>query len=90
MAGLNKYQAKHPKSKIDIYRRNAVSIRVRIIDPDFEKVDRFERHQEVWEYFEGVPEDDQSDISMLLLLTPDEAARSAGNLEFEDPAPSLL
>jgi len=90
MVGFRKYQADHPNSKIELYRQNAVSIRVRIIDPDFEEFSRFERHQTIWEYLKGVPEDDQNDISMLLLLTPDEVPHSAGSLEFDEPAPSLL
>ena len=39
---------------------------------------------------EKLPEEVQSDISMVVLLTPAETKRSLANLEFEDPSPSLI
>ena len=32
---LQEYQADHPGRRIDLYRQNAVSVRVRIVDPEF-------------------------------------------------------
>jgi hypothetical protein len=87
---LRPYEADHPGSRIDLYRQNPVSVRVRIIDPDFAGRNRVERNKAVWRYLDGLPEEIQSDISTLLLLVPDEARMSFANLEFEDPVPSGL
>src|SRR5690348_9075238 len=32
---LQSYQQDHPSAEIDIYRQSSVSVRVRVIDPDF-------------------------------------------------------
>lgn len=90
VSALEKYQADHQKSQIALYRRNQVSIRVRIIDPDFAGHGKAQRSQQVWRYLDPVSEDAQSDISMMLLLTPEETERSFGNMEFENPVPSEL
>jgi hypothetical protein len=49
-----------------------------------------ERNDRVWKYLDGLSDDEQGDISMLVLLTPGETSRSPANLEFEDPVPSLF
>ena len=87
-AGLRAYEADHPQAKIDLYRQNAVSVRVRIIDPDFAGQDKSERIRRAWKYLDPVPEEVVGDISTFILLTPDEVARSFANFEFEDPVPS--
>lgn len=87
---LERYVEDHPKARIDLYRQNSVSVRVRIIDPDFSKVETFQRHDIVNRYFDQLPEEMESEISMLVLLTPKEVKRSASNIEFEDPIPSEL
>lgn len=85
---LKGYEASHGASKIDLYRQNSVSIRVRIIDPDFQEQGKSLRHKSVWQFLEKLPEELQNDITMLVLLTPDEMSKSFANLEFEDPVPS--
>jgi len=45
---LRSYEADHPKSQIDLYRQNAVSVRVRIIDPEFAGRNKVERSKMVW------------------------------------------
>lgn len=80
----------HPQAKVAVYRYNPVSIRVRIVDPEFRGRDRVEREAEVWPFLETLPEDVYCDLTMLLLLTPEEAMRSFANLEFDDPVPSGL
>src|SRR5438270_11954280 len=85
---LRAYEADHPGSRIDLYRQNPVSVRVRIIDPDFAGRNKVERSKMVWKYLEGLSDDIQSDISTLLLLVPDETKMSFANFEFDDPAPS--
>ncbi len=86
---LHAYQKDHPAARIDLYRQNPASVRIRIIDPDFVGLSRVDRHDRVWKYLEPLSEDDEGDISMLVLLTPDETNRSTANLEFEDPVPSV-
>jgi stress-induced morphogen len=87
---LQSYQQDHPSSEIDIYRQNSVSVRIRVIDPDFAGTSRIARHETIWKYLDQVSDDDQGDISMLVLLTPEETSRSMANLEFDDPVPSIL
>ena len=87
---LMPYQRDHPSSRIDLYRHNSASIRIRILDPDFCGMSRRERHNLVWKYLDPISEDAQGDISMIVLLAPTEVEKSMGNLEFEDPVPSGL
>ena len=49
-----------------------------------------ERNDLVWDYLDTLSDDAQADISMLVLLAPTEVEKSMGNLEFEDPVPSVL
>ena len=85
---LGNYQADYPDAQIDLYRQNAVSVRVRIIDPSFVGQDRIQRHKLVWSYLDPLPEEVQSDISTLILLAPNETKKSIANVEFDDPLPS--
>jgi len=87
---LAEYLDSHPNAQISARRQNSVSIRVRIIDDDFRGMDRVDREPAVWKLLKSLPEDILSDITMLLLLTPQEAERSLANLEFNDPIPSRL
>ena len=87
-AVLKGYEHDHPRAVIDIYRQNSVSVRIRIIDPDFRGLERSERHERVWKYLEKLPDEAQADVSMLVPLCPDETEKSFANLEFDDPLPS--
>ena len=88
---LDQYLAAHPAAGAALYRQNAASVRIRIIDPAFGPMSLVDRHNTVWQFLaDGLPEDTLSDISVLLLLTPDDTARSLMNLEFDDPIPSRL
>ena len=87
---LNAYQVDHPGSQIHIYRQNPVSVRIRIIDPSFANQNKIERSKETWKYLNSLPDDVQSDLSTLILLTPEETRKSFANVEFEDPIPSGL
>ena len=84
------YQQLHPEAKIKSYRQNSAAIRVRIIDSDFRRLDRSARHNLVWNILESLPENIQSQITMLLLLTPEEVKTSIANLDFDHPLPSQL
>ncbi len=81
---VDSYAVEHVNAKIDIYRKDAVSVRVRIVDPDFAEQSRPQRSQQVWRYLDRLPEDVQSDISSVLLLSPDETEASAVNDRFDD------
>jgi hypothetical protein len=76
--------------KIDAYRYNSVSIRVRVIDKRFKGKTRRQRMELAEKAIQTLPEKTQADIIFLLLLTPEEAEGSLINLEFEDPSPSRL
>jgi stress-induced morphogen len=89
-AALAKYEGEHQGAQISLYRQNSVSVRVRIIDPSFDGKSKPERNDLVWKYLADLSDDEQSDISMLLLLTPSETKQSFANFEFEDPVPSKL
>lgn len=87
---LAPYQSEHPQAQIDVRRQNSVSIRIRIIDPDFHGQDRVDREPAIWWLLQKLPDEIFTNITMLLLLAPDETDRSLANREFEDPIPSRL
>ena len=87
---LGSYESLHPNAKVKSYRQNSQSIRIRIIDPDFRKLDKALRHDHIWEILEKLPEDIQSQITVLLLLSPEETQTSFANMDFENPIPSRL
>ncbi len=82
------YAAQHPRAKVDVRRYNSASVRVRIIDPDFAGYSRTARDTLVWAALDDLPEDTIAEISLLVLLTPEEAKTSVMNLEFDNPTPS--
>ena len=84
------YQADHPRADVKLYRQNSMSVRLRIIDPDFRGTNRAERSQAVWKYLDVLPDGAVADISTVLLLTPDETKNSFANMEFDEPLPSKL
>lgn len=87
---LRVYEADHPNARIDLYRQNPASVRVRVIDPDFADLNRVERNKDVWKYLNLLSEEELADLSSLILLKPDEVQNSFANFEFEDPVPSSL
>lgn len=89
-SALDGYLAEHPRSQIALYRHNPVSVRIRVIDPAFAEVDKSVRHAMVWQYLESLPEDVQSDVSMVVLLAPGEEEASLSNHEFDHPSRSIL
>ena len=86
VVAFQKYQHEHPDALIQIHRQNSVTIYIRVIDSDFAHANRADRHELLWQFVEGLPEEDQSQISLLLALTPEEAKKSFANLEFEQQA----
>ena len=84
------YEKKHPGAEVVVYRQSLVSIRVRIVDPDFAGMNKGDRHNTVWHLLDELPEDVQSQVSVLLLLAPEETKMSFANYDFEHPLPSGL
>jgi stress-induced morphogen len=87
---LESHKRSHPEAQISSYRQNSGSIRIRIIDPDFRGLDKALRHDQIWELLERLPEDIQSQITVLLLLAPEETETSFANMDFENPIPSRI
>jgi hypothetical protein len=83
-----KYKVNHPKCDVVVYRYNPVSIRIRIVDPDFRGKSIVERENDVWPILDTLPGDVRDDISVCLLIAPGEQKNSIMNLEFEEPLPS--
>jgi stress-induced morphogen len=90
IAVLAKYEAEHRSAEIEVFRQNSVSIRIRIVDPDFADFSRTERHNSLWKLLGELSQDVQSEISTILLLTPEEKKNSFASFEFDDPLPSRL
>jgi acid stress-induced BolA-like protein IbaG/YrbA len=72
------------------YQYNPASIRVRVVDERFQGQSKVKRHDMVSPLLKQLPEDVQIDITILLLLAPEETEHSMMNLEFERPTPSVL
>ena len=84
------YGRAHPSATIEVRRQNSVALRVRIIDDAFEGRDFAERDQQVWPLLERLPDEVFEQITMVLLLTPDEKSQSMASWEFDHPVPSML
>ena len=83
--------------RVDAYRYNSASIRVRVVDPRFEGLSTEKRDEMVEPHIEKLPEETQADIMFLLTVAPSELEGDARafkhipmNAEFEDPSPSSL
>jgi hypothetical protein len=76
--------------QVDAYRYNSASIRVRLIDPQFEGLSPEERDGIVEPHLHELDERTQADIMNLFTFAPSELLQSLLNAEFEDPSPSLL
>jgi DNA-directed RNA polymerase specialized sigma24 family protein len=83
--------------KVDAYRYNSASIRVRVIDPRFEGLPPEQRDAMVEPYLEKLPQRTQADIMNLFTFAPSEleqTPKTSGvfrlNSEFDDPSPSIL
>ncbi len=85
-----RYGKDHPKARIEAYRYNPASIRIRIIDPFFEGKDLVKREDFVWPILESLPEEIFTEITVLLLIPPGERKESFMSMEFENPTPSML
>ncbi len=84
-------------ARVDAYRYNSASIRVRVVDPRFEGLPTEQRDALVEPHLEQLPERTQADIMSLFTFAPAELAQAPNtfkefllNAEFEDPSPSML
>ena len=82
---LQPYKDKHPNGQITISEVNVLSIRIRVIDPDFEHMTVLEREDEIWPLLKKLHDEIYLNLSMVLLLSPKEAETSWANFEFENP-----
>jgi stress-induced morphogen len=85
--------AEFPDSLRDLpraYRYSPVSIRVRIVDERFRGKNRSEREKMVLPLIRSLPDEVQQDLTILLLLAPEELKDSLMNREYENPTPSNL
>lgn len=80
---LRVYTDAHPAAEADVYRYSPVSVRARVIDPDFRGKSLSERHRTVWPLLAPLDEDALGELTMLLLLTPDERGTSIGSTDFD-------
>jgi len=89
---LREYEQAHPDAEVEVKTQGRYSptIRVRIVDPRLDGVPVFERDKEVWRLLDELPADTVQDITMLLMLTPQEKERSITSLDFDNPQPSQL
>lgn len=87
---LANYEAQHPNAKVEVYRQNSASVRVRVVDPEFAGVSKSDRHETVWSFVKNLTEEQQAEISVLLLLAPEEVTMSFANYDFDHPIPSKL
>jgi hypothetical protein len=83
--------------RVDAYRYNSASLRVRVIDKRFESIPREERDKLVEPLIDKLPTATQADIVTLVLLAPSEFEQPSEtfrefmlNTEFENPSPSML
>jgi hypothetical protein len=89
-AALGEYGKEHPKAIIQVKRQNPVAVRIRIVDPDFSDIDLADRERTVWKILDKLPARVRSDITFLLLITPQEKHESLASFEFDHPVPSRL
>ncbi len=83
---IRPYLDAHAAAEAQLFRYSPTSVRMRIIDPDFRRKSRSERHETLWALLYPLDEDILGELTMLLLLTPEERATSTLNLDFEGPA----
>lgn len=83
------YGAKHPRAQVDVKRSNSACVRIRILDPGFARKGWTTRNDAAWKILETLPHEWRDQVSMLILMTPKEAAASLMNrFEFEEFTPS--
>ena len=83
---LSQFKLAHPKAKIDCYRQSKSNIRLRVIDESYAGQLIKSRHQSLWKVLENLSLEDRNQVTLMVLLTPEETADSIVNYEFENPS----
>jgi hypothetical protein len=81
---LNSYIKAHARAKITVRRKNAVTVWIRVVDPDFKGQSRADRHDALWTYIDKLPYELRQDISVLLPVTPAESKKRLLSQEFDE------
>lgn len=84
-AVLKEYRAAHPAASTEVYRYSPVSLRVRVVDPGFKGMNKPERSRQVWPLLRTLPDDVLSELSMVVLVSPDEVETSIASRDFDAP-----
>jgi hypothetical protein len=87
---LAAYARRHAGADVKVKRQNPVALRIRVVDPAFRGLDWLKREDLVWKDLDKLPEEARSQITLVLLLAPEEVEGSPLNQEFERPARSRL
>jgi hypothetical protein len=87
---MSDYASRHPRAQIDVKRYNSLCVHVRVLDPDFDRQSRTDRDTTLWNILDTLPEETREEITLLTLLTPEEAATSVMNRVFENRNASSL
>lgn len=74
----------------EVKRENSISIRVRIVDSRFRRLSLGERDDLVMPLLKAVPQRVMDDITVLLLLTPEEKRHSISSEYFDHPKGLLV
>jgi len=87
---LAEYERNHAHALIEARRGNYDFIYIRIIDPDFQGIERRKsRKDKVWPLLYKLPGEIISDIGSLVLVTPEEAPHNGSSIDFDHPLPPL-
>ncbi len=87
---LAEYEQEHANALIEARRGNYDFIYIRIIDPDFQGIERRKlRKAKVWPLLHKLPSEIVSNIISLVVVTPEEAPHNGSSIEFDNPLPPL-
>ncbi len=84
---LRAFAADHKTATIESYRKGRYGILIRIVDPAWKPIPRFQRYEALWNYFSGLADAVVSEISSAALVTPTEKKLSGCSLQFDDLRP---
>lgn len=86
---LEEYPHDHPLAEVGVFRRRQDAISVRIVDPSFHGMSWKQRDERIWHLLEETSDDITKRISVLLLMTPKEAAAAHFmTAEFDEDDPN--
>ena len=82
---IKPYLEQHPTARFDQYRLSGLTVRLRIIDQDFQGMELGDRHDLIDRYLDVLDDECADQLSFLALVAPDEITTSHINQEFEKP-----